>query len=276
VRLVTYTSSGKGGVGVRRDAAVLDTGYADMHTLIADGAAGLERAAAAAEASEPVADATLRAPIRPGKILCSGINYASHADENPDAKMPEEPFFFSKLPSAVIGPGEPIRIPRATTLTDYEVELALVIGTRGYRIPEERALEHVFGWTILHDVSARDVQFKDLQITLGKNPDTFSPIGPEIVTADELGDWSTLRVSTTLNGQVMQDAATSEMLFTPARLLAFLTDLVTVEPGDVVTTGSPAGVGFFREPSVYLKPGDVVTVSVDRIGDLTNPVEAGW
>ena len=276
MRLVTYTSSGTSGVGVRRDAAVLDTGYADMHALIADGPAGLERAAAAAEASEPVADATLRPPIRPGKILCSGINYASHADENPDAKMPEEPFFFSKLPSAVIGPGEPIRIPRATTLTDYEVELAMVIGTRGYRIPEEHALEHVFGWTILHDVSARDVQFKDLQITLGKSPDTFSPIGPEIVTADELGDWSTLRLSTTLNGQVMQDAATSEMLFTPARLLAFLTDLVTVEPGDVVTTGSPAGVGFFRDPPVYLKPGDVVTVSVDGIGDLTNPVEAGW
>jgi 2,4-didehydro-3-deoxy-L-rhamnonate hydrolase len=247
-----------------------------MHALIADGAAGLERAGAAADASEPVADATLSAPIRPGKILCSGVNYASHADENPDAKMPEEPFFFSKLPSSVIGPGEPIRIPRETTLTDYEVELSMVIGTRGYRIPEERALEHVFGWTVLHDVSARDVQFKDMQITLGKNPDTFAPIGPEIVTTDELGDWSTLRISTTLNGQVMQDAQTSDMLFTPARLLAFLTDLITLEPGDVVTTGSPAGVGFFRTPPVYLQPGDTVTVSVDRIGELTNPVEAGW
>jgi 2-keto-4-pentenoate hydratase/2-oxohepta-3-ene-1,7-dioic acid hydratase in catechol pathway len=276
VRLVTYTAAGRGGVGVRRDGAIFDAGYADMHALIGDGAAGLERAGAAADASEPVADATLSAPIRPGKILCSGVNYASHADENPDAKMPEEPFFFSKLPSSVIGPGEPIRIPRETTLTDYEVELSMVIGTRGYRIPEERALEHVFGWTVLHDVSARDVQFKDMQITLGKNPDTFAPIGPEIVTTDELGDWSTLRISTTLNGQVMQDAQTSDMLFTPARLLAFLTDLITLEPGDVVTTGSPAGVGFFRTPPVYLQPGDTVTVSVDRIGELTNPVEAGW
>jgi len=129
---------------------------------------------------------------------------------------------------------------------------------------------------VLHDVSARDVQFKDMQITLGKNPDTFAPIGPEIVTADELGDWSTLRISTTLNGEVMQDAQTSDMLFPPARLLAFLTDLITLEPGDVVTTGSPAGVGFFRTPPVYLQPGDTVTVSVDRIGELTNPVEAGW
>jgi 2,4-diketo-3-deoxy-L-fuconate hydrolase len=276
VRLVTYTAAGRSGVGVRRDGAIFDAGYADMHALIADGAAGLERAGAAADASEPVADATLSAPIRPGKILCSGVNYASHADENPDAKMPEEPFFFSKLPSSVIGPGQPIRIPRETTLTDYEVELSMVIGTRGYRIPEERALEHVFGWTVLHDVSARDVQFKDMQITLGKNPDTFAPIGPEIVTTDELGDWSTLRISTTLNGEVMQDAQTSDMLFTPARLLAFLTDLITLEPGDVVTTGSPAGVGFFRTPPVYLQPGDTVTVSVDRIGELTNPVEAGW
>jgi len=276
VRLVSYRTAATTGVGVRRDGAVFDAGYADMHTLIGAGPAGLERAAAAADASEPVADATLLAPIRPGKILCSGVNYASHADENPDAKMPEEPFFFSKLPSAVIGPGEAIRVPRTTTLTDYEVELSIVIGKRGYRIPEERALEHVFGWTILHDVSARDVQFKDMQITLGKNSDTFAPIGPEIVTADELGDWSTLRLSTTLNGQVMQDATTADMLFSPARLLAFLTDLITLEPGDVVTTGSPAGVGFFRDPPVYLKPGDVVTVSVDRIGELTNPVEAGW
>ena len=276
MRLVTYRAAGKTGVGVRRNGEVVDAGYPDMHALIAAGPKGLERAAATAEGSEPVAGATLLAPIRPGKILCSGVNYASHADENPDAKMPEEPYFFSKLPSSVIGPGQPIRIPRESTLTDYEVELSMVIGKAGYRIPEERALEHVFGWTVLHDVSARDVQFKDSQITLGKNPDTFAPIGPEIVTSDELGDWSTLRISTTLNGQVMQDAATSEMLFSPARLLAFLTDLISVEPGDVITTGSPAGVGFFRNPPVYLQPGDTVTVAVDRIGELTNPVEAGW
>ena len=273
MRLVRYEAGGRAGVGVRRDGSVFDTGYADMHELIADGASGLERAGAA---SVEVADARLLAPIRPGKILCSGVNYASHAEENPDAVMPEEPFFFSKLPSAVIGPGDPIRLPRPTTLGDYEVELAMVFGTRAYRVAEDRALEHVFGWTILHDVSARDVQFRDNQLTLGKNPDTFAPIGPEIVTTDELGDWSTLRVSSSLNGDVMQDSATSDMLFPPAQLLASLTDLITLEPGDVVTTGSPAGVGCFRDPPVYLKPGDTVTVSVDRIGDLTNPVVAGW
>lgn len=273
MRLVTYAAENRTGVGVRRDGAILDTGYADMHALIAAGAEGLEQAR---QAPDEVAAPRLLAPIRPGKTLCSGINYASHADENPGAKMPEEPFFFSKLPSAVIGPGAPIVIPRAQTLTDYEVELAMVIGRSGRRIRAEDALDHVFGWTVLNDVSARDIQFKDLQITLGKNPDTFSPIGPEIVTADELGDWSTLRVSSTLNGQVMQDAPTSEMLFSPARLIAFLTELITLEPGDIVTTGSPAGVGCFRDPPVYLHPGDEITVSVDRIGDLTNPVEAGW
>ena len=276
MRLVTYTAAGKSGVGARRDGAIVDTGYADMHDLVRAGADGLAGAAAAVESGTPVESATLLAPIRPGKILCSGVNYASHAEENPGATLPTEPFFFSKLPSAVVGPEAPIRIPRPTTNADYEVELAMVIGTAGYRIPEEQALDHVFGWTILHDVSARDVQFKDAQITLGKNPDTFAPIGPEIVTADELGDWSTLRVSTTLNGQLMQDAATSTMLFTPAHLIAFLSDLISLEPGDVITTGSPAGVGCFRDPPVYLEPGDTVTVSVDRIGELTNPVVAGW
>jgi 2-keto-4-pentenoate hydratase/2-oxohepta-3-ene-1,7-dioic acid hydratase in catechol pathway len=273
VRLVTYTAGGRRGVGVRRDGAIFDTGYPDMHSLIADGPAGLERAASAAQ---EVAGAALLAPIRPGKTLCSGVNYSSHADENPGATLPTEPFFFSKLPSAVIGPGAAIVIPREGTLVDYEVELAMVIGTGGRRIPEGDALDHVFGWTVLDDVSARDIQFKDLQITLGKNPDTFSPLGPEIVTADELGDWSTLRVSSRLNGRVMQDAPTSEMLFSPARLIAFLTELITLEPGDVVTTGTPAGVGCFRDPPVYLQPGDEITVSVDRIGDLTNPVDAGW
>jgi len=276
MRLVTYTASGSARVGVRVDGAIVDAGYTDMLDLIRDGRRGLEQAATAAERGEPVQGARLLAPLRPGKILCSGINYASHAEENPEAKMPEEPYFFSKLPSAVIGPGAPIVIPHATTLTDYEVELAMVVGTRGGKLTADQALDHVFGWTILNDVSARDVQFKDMQITLGKNPDTFAPIGPEIVTTDELGDWSTLRVSTTLNGQTMQDSPTTEMLFSPARLLEFLTDLITVEPGDVVTTGTPAGVGFFHKPPVYLQPGDEVTVSVDRIGDLTNPVEAGW
>jgi 2,4-diketo-3-deoxy-L-fuconate hydrolase len=268
MRLVTYEAGGRRGVGVRQDGDIFDTGYADMHAVIREG--GLP------SAGDRVEDARILAPLRPGKILCSGINYASHKEENPDAVMPEEPFFFSKLPSSVIGPGEPIRIPAEDTNTDYEVELSLVIGRTAKRVSEADALDYVFGWTVLHDVSARDVQFKDNQITLGKNPDTFAPLGPEIVTSDEIGDWSTLHVSTTLNGETMQSSPASDMIFTPARLIEFASALITLEPGDVISTGTPAGVGTFRDPPVYLKPGDTVTVAVDRIGELTNPVEAGW
>lgn len=276
MRLVTYTANGSTRAGVRTGDGIVDAGYPDVLELNRAGTEGLERAAAAAESGEPIEDARLLAPIpRPGKILCSGINYASHREENPDAVMPEEPFFFSKLPSAVIGPGEPIVIPRERMQTDWEVELAMVIGRRASRVSEDEALDHVFGWTVLDDVSARDIQFKDAQITLGKGVDTFSPLGPEIVTADEIGDWSTLELASYVNGERMQFTSAGEMLFSPPRLLAFLTEIVTLEPGDVVSTGTPAGVGCFRDPPIYLRPGDEVTVEVDRIGRLTNPVEAG-
>jgi 2-keto-4-pentenoate hydratase/2-oxohepta-3-ene-1,7-dioic acid hydratase in catechol pathway len=268
MRLVTYEAGGRRGVGVRQDGEIFDTGYADMLDLIREGSLP--------SAGDLVEGARILAPLRPGKILCSGINYASHKEENPDAVMPEEPFFFSKLPSSVIGPGEPIRIPAEHTKTDYEVELSMVIGRTAKRVAEADALDYVFGWTVLHDVSARDVQFKDNQITLGKNPDTFAPLGPEIVTTDEIGDWSSLHVSTTLNGETMQSSPASDMIFTPARLIEFASALITLEPGDVISTGTPAGVGTFRKPPVYLKPGDTVTVAVDRIGELTNPVEGGW
>jgi 2-keto-4-pentenoate hydratase/2-oxohepta-3-ene-1,7-dioic acid hydratase in catechol pathway len=276
VRLVRYERDGDSQVGVRAGDGIAPTGYRDLLDLIRDGDTGLEQARAAAASAERVDPDRVLAPLVPGKILCSGINYASHKEENPDAVFPEEPFFFSKLPSAVIGPGEPIVIPRRETNTDYEVELALVIGRTARGVRAEDADAHIFGWTILNDVSARDIQFKDAQITLGKNPDTFSPLGPEVVTADELGDWSTLHVSSTLNGDTMQSSSTADMLFSPGKLLEFLTSLITLEPGDVVTTGTPAGVGTFRDPPLFMKPGDTITVSVDRIGDLTNPVAAGW
>jgi 2-keto-4-pentenoate hydratase/2-oxohepta-3-ene-1,7-dioic acid hydratase in catechol pathway len=277
VRLVAYAAAGGTGVGARRDGSVISTGYPDLLSLILDGERGLERAREAAERGEPVQPERILAPIaRPGKILCSGINYASHKEENPDAVLPDEPFFFSKLPSAVIGPGEPIIIPHPETQTDYEVELALVIGRPARRVTTEGALEHVFGYTILNDVSARDIQFKDNQITLGKGVDTFSPLGPEVVTADEIPDPQALQVSSYLNGEQMQSSPTSEMIFSVARLIEFLTRIVTLEPGDVVTTGTPAGVGTFRDPPVWMQPGDEITVEVNRIGRLTNPVVAGW
>jgi 2-keto-4-pentenoate hydratase/2-oxohepta-3-ene-1,7-dioic acid hydratase in catechol pathway len=217
----------------------------------------------------------IRAPIpRPGKILCSGINYRSHAKENPNAKMPAEPFFFSKLPSAVIGPGEPIVKPRETEQLDYEVEFAVVIGRQMRRTPESDVMKHVFGYTILHDVSARDVQFKDNQITLGKNFDTFCPLGPCIVTTDELTDPGNVRLRSFVNGQLMQDGTTADWLFPLPVLLSRLSQVMMLEPGDIVSTGTPAGVGVFRKPPVFLKPGDTVRLEIEGIGVLENPVAA--
>lgn len=213
------------------------------------------------------------APVpRPGKILCSGINYRGHKEENPDAKMPDEPFFFSKLPSAVIGPGEPIIKPPQTNQLDYEVELAVVIGQTMRRTPEAEVMDHIAGYTILHDVSARDVQFKDNQITLGKNFDTFCPLGPCMVTRDELPNPGKVKLRSLLNGKVMQDGSTADWVFPLPKLLSFLSGIMTLEPGDIVSTGTPAGVGVFRKPQVFLKPGDVVRLEVEGVGVLENPV----
>lgn len=215
------------------------------------------------------------APIlRPGKILCSGINYKGHADENPGAKMPSEPFFFSKLPSAVIAPNEPIVRPKASQQVDYEVEFAVVIGKTMKNTPEPEVMDCIAGYTILHDVSARDVQFKDNQITLGKNFDTFCPLGPCIVTRDELPDPGNVRLRSFLNGKVMQDGTTADWVFPLPVLLNRLSRVMTLEPGDIVSTGTPAGVGVFRKPQVFLKPGDVVRLEIDGIGVLENAVIA--
>ncbi len=277
MRLVTYEKDGRAGVGIRTDAGIAATGYESMLDLIADGDEGLARARAADRRVQPD---RLLAPIpRPPKILCSGINYASHKDENPGAEFNPEPYFFSKLPSAVIGPGDPIVIPSPDSQIDYEVELALVIGKPAKHVPARRALEHVFGYTVLHDVSARDIQFKPIQggqITLGKGVDTFCPLGPEIATSDEITDPSELHVGTVVNGERRQSSPTSDMLFSVPELIEFLTEIITLEPGDVISTGSPAGVGTFMDPPRYLKPGDEVAVEVEEIGVLTNPVVAGW
>jgi len=217
----------------------------------------------------------LLAPIpRPGKILCSGINYRGHMEENPGAKLPTEPFFFSKLPTAVIGPGESIVHPRMSQQVDYEVEFAVAIGAPMRRTPPGKVMDCVAGYTILHDVSARDVQFKDNQITLGKNFDTFSPIGPCIVTRDELPNPGNVRLRSLLNDKVMQDGSTADWVFALPDLLSHLSQVMTLEPGDVVSTGTPAGVGVFRKPPVFLKPGDIVRLEIEGIGALENPVIA--
>lgn len=247
-----------------------------MLELIRGGPRALDtlRTALAAATAPPAAPVTLLAPLpRPGKILCSGLNYHGHLRENPAARLPTEPFFFAKLPSCVIGPGEPIRLPpRAPTQVDYEVELAVVIGRRLARAAEADVGPAIFGYTILHDVSARDVQFKDHQITLGKNFDTFCPLGPRLVTADEIPDPAALGLRSRVNGEVRQDGSNRDWVFPLPHLLAALSHTMTLEPGDLVSTGTPAGVGHFRSPPAYLRAGDVVELEIDGIGTLRNPV----
>ena len=213
------------------------------------------------------------APLpRPGKIFCSGLNYRSHVEENPAATFLADPRFFVKVSSAVIGPGAAIRWPGARFQVDYEVELAAVIGRTARRLTQANALRHVFGYTIFHDVTARWVQFKDKNEDMGKNFDTFAPMGPCLVTADEIPDPAKLRLSLRLNGRVMQDRTNEDWCFPLPRLLEWLTMGIRLEPGDVVTAGTPAGIGFFRRPQVFLQPGDVCELEISGIGKLTNPV----
>jgi acylpyruvate hydrolase len=229
-------------------------------------------------APEPAAvhrlgEVQLQAPIpRPGKILCAGVNYRDHVLEVPGRSLPDEPSFFAKLPSVVIGPFDAIRHPGVPHTVDYEVELACVIGAPAYRIPAARALQYVAGYTILNDVSARDVQFRNNQITLGKNFDTFAPMGPCLATPDELGDPQDVQVRTFVNGDPRQHARTSSMVFDIPALIAWVSHVCTLEPGDVVSTGTPAGVGAFRQAPKFLEHGDVVRMEIDGIGAIENRV----
>jgi len=188
--------------------------------------------------------------------------------------IPDVPTVFAKFPTAVTGPGQPIVLPRNSAKPDYEAEFAVVIGKRGRHIPEDRWREHVFGYTIMNDVSARDFQMATSQWTMGKTFDTFAPLGPAVVTADEVPDPHSLAISLTLDGELMQNSNTGNMIFKVPRLIAFLSSVFTLEPGDIISTGTPAGVGFARKPPRWLKPGDEVTVRVEGLGELSNPVVA--
>ena len=222
----------------------------------------------------PSGDAYWFAPVpRPGKIVCIGMNYRDHAAEI-GLGLPNVPTIFSKFSSCVIAPGEPVVIPAGSTQVDYEAELAVVIGRRATRVAADRAYDYVLGYTGFNDVTARDFQFGDLQWQRGKSCDTFAPMGPTIVTTDEIPDPHTLRITLTLNGAVMQDSNTSQMIFGVPDLIEFVTHSITLEPGDLIATGTPSGVGFARKPPVFLKAGDVMEVGIERVGGLGNPVTA--
>jgi len=211
---------------------------------------------------------------RPGKIVCIGLNYRDHAAEA-EMELPERPLLFAKWPNTLIGQGAPIRLPRQSAEVDYEAEPAVVIGRPASHISVADALDVVEGYLCLNDVSARDLQFADGQWTRGKSLDSFCPVGPVLVPASEVPDPQRLRVRCILNGEVVQDATTADMIFSVAELIAYISDGIALEPGDLIATGTPPGVGFVRTPPVFLAHGDEVTVEIDGIGTLTNPVTAG-
>lgn len=220
----------------------------------------------------PLAELTLNAPLRPGKIIAIGRNYAEHAQETGN-EPPPRPLIFAKFPSAIIDPGAAICWdPAITQEVDWEVELAVVIGRRARRVAEADALQYVFGYTVGNDVSARDLQLRqDGQWTRGKSLDTFCPLGPVIVTRDEIEDAQALRLTTEVNGERMQDGNTRDMIFKVAYLIHYCSQMFTLEPADVLLTGTPEGVGEGRKPKRYLQDGDVVRCSVEGIGTLENP-----
>lgn len=222
----------------------------------------------------PLADVTLVRPLRPGKIICIGRNYAEHAAET-GSDVPKSPLIFAKFPSAVIGPGQPITWDETiTTEVDWEGELAVVIGKRARNVSEEDAYDYVFGYTIANDVSARDLQLRtDGQWTRGKSLDTFCPLGPWIVTRDEVPDPHNLAIKTLVGDDVRQDGLTKDMIFRIPALIAYCSRMFTLEPGDLILTGTPPGVGEGRKPKLYLKDGDVVTVSISGLGELSNPCQ---
>lgn len=210
---------------------------------------------------------------RPGKIVCVGLNYRDHAEEQ-GVELPEEPLLFAKWPTALIGPGDPIVIPPLVTKCDYEAELGVVIGARVKGVSKENALEAVSGYVCANDVSARDLQFKDGQWTRGKSPDTFCPVGP-LVPASEIPDPHDLRIRAIVSGEVLQDSTTANLIFGVDEVISHAAQTMTLEPGDLILTGTPAGVGVFRNPQRLLQPGDEVTIEIERVGSLTNPVVAG-
>ena len=269
MRLVTFSvGPGKPEAGVLTGEKVMGFG-ADMLSVIASGGK-----LPPSGSSYALKDIKLLAPVpRPPKLICIGLNYLDHAKETKQ-QVPKVPTVFNKFTNVVIGPDQPIVLPNASKAPDYEAEMAVVIGPGGRNISADRAMEHVFGYTILNDVSARDIQNATSQWLLGKTCDTFAPMGPWIVTADEIADPHALDIWLEIGGERLQNSNTRELIFKIPRLIEYISSVVTLESGDVIATGTPGGIGFTRNPQRLLKPGDEVTIHVEGIGELRNPVVA--
>lgn len=282
MRLVTYSLGGETRIGAltadgdRIAPLSGGSGPSSLLELIERGPYALSDAASFALASETtyeVGMVRLLAPLpNPRKIVAIGLNYMDHAREQ-GVEPPEKPLVFAKFTSSIVGPGDALSWdPELTGQVDYEVELGVVVGREARNVSEEDALDHVFGYTVLNDVSARDLQFGDGQWVRGKSLDTFCPIGPWITTADDVADPQSLALRCWVNDELLQDSNTSEMIFSVRELIAFLSRSFVLQPGDIIATGTPFGVGVFREPQVFLKDGDVVAVEVEGLGKLVNPV----
>ena len=270
MRLATFTHRGTTRAGVVVGDEVVDLGPSEMTALLA---AGLEHVSGAVGKTRlPLAQVRLQAPVlRPPKFLAVGLNYADHVAES-GAGRPALPTLFNKQSTCVTGPYDPIHRPRVSPLLDYEGELGFVIGRRCRHVPRARAAEAIAGWVVLNDVTVRDWQLRVPTWTMGKSFDTHGPMGPWIVTADELGDPHALRLRTWVNGELRQDSSTAQLIFDSFALVEHLSTAFTLEPGDVVATGTPGGVGMAMSPPRFLVPGDVVRVEIERIGHIENRV----
>ena len=287
MRLVTFYADGQPRLGAVQGDSIVDLAAADaslpsdMLAFLRGGPRLLARAQQAVERSgggrHPLAATRLGAPIpRPPKVVAIGLNYSDHAAES-GAALPKRPVVFAKFPTSVIGPGDPIQwSPHVTEEVDYEAELAVVIGHTARRVSVEDAMRYVVGYTCANDVSARDVQSgarsDASQWVRGKSLDTFCPLGSSLVTADEVPQPGALRIRCEVNGRVLQDSTTANLIFDIPTLVSFLSHSFTLEPGDVILTGTPPGVGFARKPPVFLQPGDTVAVEIEGLGRLENPV----
>jgi 2-keto-4-pentenoate hydratase/2-oxohepta-3-ene-1,7-dioic acid hydratase in catechol pathway len=282
MRLARFTHGGQTSIGIVENGFAIDCGeltpdppgIAALMQLSSDARAELRHAARGRGHQHPLAEVTLLAPIsRPGKFLCVGLNYLDHIEET-GAKRPVLPTIFNKQSTCVIGPGAPIHKPRASEQVDYEGELGMVIGRRCRHVPKERAADVIGGFLIVNDVSARDWQAHSPTWTMGKSFDTHGPTGPWVVTADEIGDPHRLDIRTWVNGELRQNSNTRQLLFNCYDLVEYLSTVFTLEPGDIIATGTPGGVGFKMVPPRYLAEGDTVRIEIQDIGELQNTVGA--
>jgi 2-keto-4-pentenoate hydratase/2-oxohepta-3-ene-1,7-dioic acid hydratase in catechol pathway len=282
MRLVSYVFNEEVGAGLQSDSLeyifpLAPLGYADTISFLYAGEDAWAEAAETASAADIESDAVIRtdeadlfAPIAmPGKFICIGLNYRDHAAES-NMDLPKTPVVFTKFSNAITGDNTTIVIPKMTTQLDYEAELAIVIGKEGKNIPAADWADYVFGYTIVNDISARDIQMATSQWSLGKSFDGFGPMGPAIVSKDDIPDPHVLAIKLSIDGELLQDSNTDQLVFKAPDLIAYLSSIMTLSPGDIISTGTPAGVGLGRKPQRWIQPGETMVVEIEGIGTLTN------